>query len=90
VVAAMDPYLGRYFSAEYVRREILGQSDSEMLEIDKQMKKEIKDGIIPDPAAMMQPEMGAPMQQGDIGTDALGAPMKEPGVSDSNVQAGEI
>lgn len=39
VVAAMDPYLGRYFSAEYVRRNVLGQSDTEMKEIDKQMKK---------------------------------------------------
>jgi len=45
VVAAMDPYLGRYFSAEYVRRNVLGQSDTEMKEIDKQMKKEIEKGI---------------------------------------------
>jgi hypothetical protein len=86
VVAAMDPYLGRYFSADYVRRTILGQTDSEIKEIDAQMKKEIKDGIIPDPAAMMNP-MGAP---GAVGApqdpNALGAMPQEPGLTDK--QAG--
>ena len=86
VVAAMDPYLGRYFSADYVRRTILGQTDSEIKEINAQMKKEIKDGIILDPAAMMNP-MGAP---GDMGApqdpNALGSITKEPGLT--NAQAG--
>jgi hypothetical protein len=86
VVAAMDPYLGRYFSAEYVRRTILGQTDSEIKEIDAQMKKEIKDGTIPDPAAMMNP-MGAP---GAVGApqdpNALGTMPQEPGLTDK--QAG--
>ena len=86
VVAAMDPYLGRYFSAEYVRREILGQTDSEIKEIDAQMKKEIKDGIIPDPAAMMNP-MGAPGAMGaPQDPNALGAMPQEPGLTDK--QAG--
>jgi hypothetical protein len=86
VVAAMDPYLGRYFSADYVRRTILGQTDNEIKEIDAQMKKEIKDGIIPDPAAMMNP-MGAP---GAVGApqdpNALGTMPQEPGLTDK--QAG--
>ena len=82
VVAAMDPYLGRYFSADYVRRTILGQTDSEIKEIDAQMKKEIKDGIIPDPAAMMNP-MGAPQDQSQ---NALGTMPQEPGLTDK--QAG--
>jgi hypothetical protein len=78
----MDPYLGRYFSAEYVRRTILGQTDSEIKEIDAQMKKEIKDGTIPDPAAMMNP-MGAPQDQSQ---NALGTMPQEPGLTDK--QAG--
>jgi len=86
VVAAMDPYLGRYFSADYVRRTILGQTDSEIKEINAQMKKEIKDGTIPDPAAMMNP-MGAP---GAVGApqdpNALGTMPQEPGLTDK--QAG--
>ena len=85
VVAAMDPYLGRYFSADYVRRTILGQTDSEIKEIDAQMKKEIKDGIIPDPAAMMNPmgAMGAPQDQSQ---NQLGTMPQEPGLTDK--QAG--
>ena len=84
VVAAMDPYLGRYFSAEYVRREILRQTDSEIKEINAQMKKEIKDGIIPDPAMMMNPMgMGGPQDQNQ---NALGTMPQEPGLT--NTQAG--
>jgi len=86
VVAAMDPYLGRYFSADYVRRTILGQTDSEIKEINAQMKKEIEDGTIPDPAAMVNP-MGAP---GAVGApqdpNALGTMPQEPGLTDK--QAG--
>jgi len=95
VVAAMDPYLGRYFSAEYVRREILGQTDSEIKEINAQMKKEIKDGIIPDPAAMMNP-MGAPGAMGaPQDPNALGAMPQEPGLTDKQTgvelgSAGEL
>ncbi len=37
VVSAMEPYLGRYFSAEYIRRYVLGQTDTEMKEIDQQI-----------------------------------------------------
>ena len=86
VVAAMDPYLGRYFSADYVRRTILGQTDSEIKEIEVQMKKEIKDGVIPDPAAMMNP-MGAPGAMGaPQDPNALGTMPQEPGLTDK--QAG--
>jgi len=84
VVAAMDPYLGRYFSAQYVRREILKQTDSEIKEINAQMKKEIKDGIIPNPAMMMNPMgMGGPQDQNQ---NALGTMPQEPGLT--NTQAG--
>ena len=98
VIAAIEPYLGKYFSVEYVRKTVLGQSDSEMLDIDKQIKKEIKDGVLPDPnAMMMQPPMdggsGMPPQQGAVGGQTLGSPMKEPGVSGASTSpptVGEI
>ena len=98
VIAAIEPYLGKYFSVEYVRKTVLGQSDSEMIDIDKQIKKEIKDGVLPDPAMMMQPPMdagggGMPPQQGAVGGQTLGSPMKEPGVSGASTNpptAGEI
>ena len=52
-VATAEPYIGKYFSQDYVRRNILHQSDQEILDQDKLIKKEIKDGTIPDPADMM-------------------------------------
>lgn len=89
VVAAMEPYIGRYFSVEYVRRVILNQSDDEVIEIDKQIEKEIESGIIPNPADMMQQQMdqGQPTP-GNV--DTLGSPIKEPNVSTNNLEVGEI
>ena len=52
----MDPFVGRYFSLEYMRRQILRQPDAEFNEIDKQMEKEIADGKVMDPMAMPQME----------------------------------
>jgi len=52
----MDPFAGKYFSLEYLRRQILRQTDAELNEIDKQMSKEIDDGKLIDPMAMQQME----------------------------------
>ena len=43
-------YVGKYFSVEYVRKNILKQSDQDIEKIDSQIKKEIDDGIISSPA----------------------------------------
>jgi len=63
VVAAVDPYVGKYFSLDYVRRNILKQKDEEIIEIDKQMAKEIKDGKLADPMEVQQLEMGVHPEQ---------------------------
>ena len=42
-------YVGKYFSVDYVRRNILKQSEREIADIDNQIKKEIDDGIIASP-----------------------------------------
>ena len=52
----MDPFVGRYFSVEYMRRQILRQPEAEYNEIDKQMEKEIAEGKVMDPMAMPQME----------------------------------
>jgi hypothetical protein len=49
VATQLDPFLGKYYSIEYVRKQVLMQSDTEYEEITKQMDKEIADGKIPDP-----------------------------------------
>ena len=70
-VANAEPYIGKYYSQDYVRRKILRQTDEEILEQDALIEKEIKAGIIPDPAEPVDPETGQPI--GD-----LGAPIQEP------------
>lgn len=52
-LTTVDPYVGRYYSAEWVRRNILQQTQEEITEIDKQIKQEEEDGT------------GGPMQQGE-------------------------
>jgi len=51
-LATVDPYVGRYYSAEWVRRKILQQTKEEIDEIDQQIKTEEEKGI------------GGPAQQG--------------------------
>ena len=45
----MRDYVGKYYSVKYVRKNILKQDEREMEDIDKQIKKEIDDGIIAAP-----------------------------------------
>jgi len=48
-VTQMDPFVGKYFSIEHVRRHILGQKDKDFREMDKQMNQEIDQGLVMDP-----------------------------------------
>tara|TARA_Y100000589_G_scaffold29246_2_gene24375 strand:+ start:7318 stop:8979 length:1662 start_codon:yes stop_codon:yes gene_type:complete len=91
IAATAEPYIGKYYSQDYVRRKILRQSDEEIIEQDKLIKREIEAGIIPDPNAPIDPATGAPMEPGG---DDLGAPIQEPdldGVKDGgSTEAPEI
>ena len=74
MVATAEPYVGKYFSQDYVRRKILRQTDVEILEQDELIKKEIESGLIPDPNAVVEPGMeGQQPDQMD-----LGQPVVEP------------
>ena len=67
VLATIEPYIGKYYSTEWVRRKVLRQTDSEMIEMDEQIEQEIKDGIIPDPNSI-DPITGEPLpQEGEMG-----------------------
>ena len=85
VAATAEPYIGRYYSQDYVRRKILRQTDMEILEQDELMKKEISDGVIPDPNAPVDPQTGQP-----IGGEDLGAPVMEPEIDGSATEAPEL
>jgi len=77
-VAAIEPYLGKYFSAQYVRTKILKQTDADIIEIDKQIKKEIEDGIIIDPKLLNVPEDPGMVPQPTPGGGAMGTSVMEP------------
>ena len=61
LMTQMDPFAGRYFSLEYIRRQILRQTDAEMTDIDKQIEEEIESGKLQDPASI-DPETGMPLE----------------------------
>ena len=84
MVQTAEPYVGKYFSQDYLRRKILRQTDQEIIEEDKLIKKEIEKGIIPDPSIPVDPNTGMPMDQSQPTTD-LGQPVNEPEVDASVV-----
>jgi hypothetical protein len=63
LATTIEPYLGKYYSVEYVRRKVLRQTDAEIIEIDQQIDDEIEKGILPDPNA-------------EMGMDASGVPFE--------------
>jgi hypothetical protein len=90
-LASIEPYIGKYYSSEWVRKKVLRQTDSEIIEIDQQIEKEIKDGIIPDPNSV-DPITGEPLPQ-DSAEDQnlLGNVPQEPNIeNDSKIVDAEF
>jgi hypothetical protein len=88
MVAMAEPYVGRYFSQDYLRRKVLRQSDVEIIEQDILIQKEIEEGIIPDPSIPIDPETGQPLAEppGDNIDGDMGKVPTEPGIDASAVQ----
>jgi hypothetical protein len=82
MVATAEPYVGKYFSQDYLRRKILRQTDEEIIDQDKLIKKEIKDGTIPDPNVIVDPATGLPPAPEAASMD-LGQPVMEPEIDGS-------
>jgi hypothetical protein len=94
LLSTIEPYIGKYYSTEYVRKRILRQTDGEIIDIDKQIDDEIKKGILPDPNAPVD-EMGNPIPpEGEIppeaGEQPLGEMPPEPGIETAGMEAPEI
>jgi len=76
VAQMAEPYLGKYFSVYQVRNRLLGYTDGEINEIDKQISYERNVGIIPDPDAVMRQNLyrqGQPDNGGELSGDMQGA-----------------
>ena len=75
-LATVEPYIGKYYSNDWVRRNVLRQTDEEIREEDEKIEQEIADGTIPDPAEMMLDPEGTgglrPMPMDDLGDSAAG------------------
>ena len=67
-LATIEPYIGKFYSTEFVRKRVLQQTDQEIEEIDMQIEDEIQKGILPNPAEV-DPITGEPLPQGgeDLG-----------------------
>ena len=86
-LATIEPYIGKFYSQDWVRRKVLRQSDTEIKEIDDQIEKEIEDGIIPDPNSI-DPITGEPLPaEGEMGL--MGDVPMEPDLSADDIQFGK-
>ena len=47
----MRDYIGKFYSLQYVRKNVLKQNEKEIEEMDNQIKQEIEDGLIDSPAS---------------------------------------
>ena len=91
LAATAEPYIGKYYSQDYIRRKVLRQTDEEIIEQDKIMKKEIADGVIPDPAMMaIDPATGQPMADPSMGGGALGGPVMDPTTPEPSAKQAEM
>ena len=91
-LASIEPYIGKYYSVDYVRRKILRQTDQEIIDIDNQIEEEISDGIIPDPNSI-DPITGEPLP--DDGGMMGNVPMEpdledQSGITDADGKIAEI
>ncbi len=89
LVQTAEPYVGKYYSQDYVRRKILRQTDMDIIEQDKLIEKEIKDGVIPDPATI-DPATGLPFAPEDAASGDLGKTQMEPEIDGSPTEAPEM
>jgi len=80
-LASIEPYIGKFYSNDWVRRKILRQTDAEIVEIDEKIEEEIADGTIPDPA-MLDPITGEPLPPDD---GMMEAPPLDTGITNGQV-----
>jgi intein/homing endonuclease len=93
LATTIEPYIGKYYSTEYIRKKILRQTDSEIIEIDMQIEDEINKGILPNPNQPVD-EFGNPIatdQQGGVPQGVEQSPTGETPIEPSmNTSAVEI
>lgn len=64
LLATVDQFKGVYYSADWIKKNILQQDDDLIKKMQKEIDQEIKDGVYPDPKLANDPTMG-------LGADAV-------------------
>ena len=85
LVATADPYIGKYYSVDYIRRKILRQTDDEIVEQDKLINAEKAAGII----LPSEQEMMIAQQIEELGSKKKVKSETEPEIDDSSTEAPE-
>ena len=85
LMVGIEPYIGTYYSRDYVRRKILRQTDQEITDENKLIEQEIKDGLYIDPKLLppVGPD-GMPLDPMAAGNQTLGANPKESDLSSAD------
>ena len=86
----VEPFIGKYYSQDYVRRNVLRQSDAEIKEQDELINQEIEEGKIPDPAMAMAMEMGGGGQMAGPPNAIQAPPVPAEPEPDETPKGGEI
>ena len=89
ILSTMEPYIGKYYSTEYVRKRVLRQTDQEIIEIDIQIEDEINKGILPDPSTI-DPVTGQPLPQPVDASMAGGSGSGMDGMGADPMSMGEV
>ena len=91
LLSSVDPYVGRYYSMQWIQKNVLKLTDKEIKDMQIQIEKEMREGKVMNPqqiAAQGQAELSADAQ-GDAGagggasTAPAPAPASDSGSSDS-------
>ena len=85
LLATADPYIGKYYSVDYIRRKILRQTDDEIVEQDKLINAEKQAGII----LPSEQEMMLAQQVAELGNKTKPKSETEPEIDDSSTEAPE-
>ena len=82
VLDAVAPYVGKYYSQQWIQKNVLQFSEEDIIAMKKEIAAEIKEGWYPDPKAMqLDPALGGMPQDPSLGgqapMDQQAAPMDQ-------------
>ena len=91
-MVAIEPYIGTYYSRDYVKRKILRQTDEEIEEMAEEMEEENASGIGV-PLETQNQIMQGQIENGQIGNNQktnMGKNGKDPEVNGKSTEAPEL